>query len=139
MAEKLDCQTSVLILGIFMAALQKSDNSIEQLPESAGTRERLLDAAETLFANNGFHGVSLRTITTQAGVNLAAAHYHFGSKKGLMREVFKRRLDPIHVESARLLEECLTKNGGKPDLGKVITAFLGPSLRMGNAENAATF
>ena len=56
-----------------------------------------------------------------------------------MREVFKRRLDPIHVESARLLEECLTKNGGKPDLGKVITAFLGPSLRMGNAENAATF
>ena len=46
MAEKLDCQTSVLILGIFMAVLQKSDNSIEQLPKSAGTRERLLDAAE---------------------------------------------------------------------------------------------
>jgi AcrR family transcriptional regulator len=53
--------------------------------DSARTRERLLDTAERLFATHGLHAVSLRTINTEAGArNVSAAHYHFGSKTGVI-------------------------------------------------------
>lgn len=59
------------------------------------TVERILDAAEALFAERGFAETSLRTITSTAGVNLAAVNYHFGSKKDLIHAVFVRYLDPL--------------------------------------------
>ncbi len=52
------------------------------------TVERILDAAEQLFAEKGFAETSLRLITSKAGVNLAAVNYHFGSKKALIQAVF---------------------------------------------------
>ena len=54
------------------------------------TKTSLLDAAEALFAELGIAGASMRAITARAGANLAAVHYHFGSKEGLVREVFRR-------------------------------------------------
>lgn len=62
------------------------------------TVERILDAAEVLFAERGFAETSLRTITSAAGVNLAAVNYHFGSKKSLIQAVFVRFLDPLVEE-----------------------------------------
>ena len=59
------------------------------------TVERILDAAEQLFAERGFSETSLRLITGKAGVNLAAVNYHFGSKKALIHEVFARFLTPF--------------------------------------------
>lgn len=59
------------------------------------TRERILDAASVLFAERGYAETSLRTITTAAGVNLAAVNYHFGSKKALIQAVFARVLAPF--------------------------------------------
>ncbi|WP_163833547.1 TetR/AcrR family transcriptional regulator [Spartinivicinus ruber] len=59
------------------------------------TVERILDAAEALFAEKGFAETSLRTITSKAGVNLAAVNYHFGSKKALIQAVFARFLEPF--------------------------------------------
>lgn len=59
------------------------------------TVERILDAAEQLFAEKGFAETSLRLITSKAGVNLAAVNYHFGSKKALIQAVFTRFLDPF--------------------------------------------
>ncbi|GAA5523485.1 hypothetical protein Maes01_00030 [Microbulbifer aestuariivivens] len=56
---------------------------------------RILDAAEVLFAERGFTETSLRTITSTAGVNLAAVNYHFGSKKELIQAVFERFLTPF--------------------------------------------
>ena len=66
------------------------------------TVDRILDAAERLFAEKGFAETSLRTITSKAGVNLAAVNYHFGSKKALIQAMFTRFLDPF---CARLAEE----------------------------------
>src|SRR5690606_7629394 len=57
------------------------------------TVERILDAAEQLFAEKGFAETSLRLITSKAGVNLAAVNYHFGSKKSLIQAVFTRFLN----------------------------------------------
>ena len=69
----------------------------------ATTMERILDAAELLFAEKGFEETSLRTITSKAKVNLAAVNYHFGSKKTLIQAVFTRFLDPFcHGLTAQL-------------------------------------
>lgn len=69
------------------------------------TVERILDAAEVLFAERGFAETSLRTITSTAGVNLAAVNYHFGSKKALIQAVFERFLNPLVEDiDQRLLE-----------------------------------
>jgi AcrR family transcriptional regulator len=88
------------------------------------TREALLDAAESLFAEHGIPASSLRAITQQAGANLAAVHYHFGSKEGLVRAVFARRLAPMSEERLRLLEAC---DLDRPDaLEQVLRAFLAP-------------
>lgn len=77
------------------------------------TVERILDAAEQLFAEKGFAETSLRLITSKAGVNLAAVNYHFGSKKALIQAVFVRFLNPF-VSS---LDQELDRQGlsvGKP-------------------------
>ena len=91
------------------------------------TREALLDAAEGLFAEHGIQASSLRAITQQAGANLAAVHYHFGSKEGLVRAVFSRRLGPLNQERVRQLEECERAEGG---VEEVLRAFVGPVLKM---------
>jgi AcrR family transcriptional regulator len=69
------------------------------------TRELLLDAAETLFARDGYRGASLRGVTARAGVNLAAVNYHFGSKAALLDSLLERRIGPLQQRrSARLAE-----------------------------------
>ena len=78
------------------------------------TVERILDAAEQLFAEKGFAETSLRLITSKAGVNLAAVNYHFGSKKALIQAVFSRFLGPFCAS----LERELDRRGSisdKPD------------------------
>ena len=60
------------------------------------TAARILDAAESLFSIRGYHGVSLRDIATQAGVQVALTHYHFGAKDDLFGGVIDRRAD-AHV------------------------------------------
>ena len=54
------------------------------------TKEKIIDAAEELFADFGFSETSLRMITAKAKVNLASVNYHFGSKKTLIQAVFDR-------------------------------------------------
>jgi AcrR family transcriptional regulator len=61
----------------------------------ASTRQRVLDAASELFAAHGFHGTTARDIAERAGVNLAAAHYHFGSKEALYLEVLRAQFDAV--------------------------------------------
>jgi AcrR family transcriptional regulator len=67
------------------------------------TRQRLLDAAERLFAANGFEATSLRDVTSRARANLAAVNYHFGSKEALVRAVFERRLGEVNRRRLALL------------------------------------
>ena len=81
----------------------------------SATADRILDAAEQLFAKNGFTETSLRSITSQAGVNLAAVNYHFGSKEALIQAMFSRLLEPF-VRSFPQQLVALEKNGEMPDL-----------------------
>ena len=59
------------------------------------TKNKILDAAEQLFADKGFNGTSLREITSLADVNLAAVNYHFGSKKELIKAVMSRYMNEL--------------------------------------------
>ena len=69
----------------------------------SATKDRILDAAESLFMEHGFEATSLRAITAAAGVNLAAVNYHFGSKEELFQAVLTRRLDPMNQQRVELL------------------------------------
>ena len=69
------------------------------------TKDKLMDAAEKLFARRGFHGASLRDITAAAGVDLALVNYHFGSKKQLLAAVLERRGKVLNEERLRRLAE----------------------------------
>ena len=90
------------------------------------TKERLLDTAEQCFADHGFADTSLRTVTTAAGANLAAVHYHFGSKEALFRAVLARRIEPINAKRLRLLDEL--EAAGKPTAEQLVRAFVTPPL-----------
>ena len=95
------------------------------------TRERILDAAERLFMAHGYEGTSMRQITGEAGVNLAAVNYHFGSKESLMQEVFRRRLDWLNEERMRVLDAYEKDAGGnalKPS--QIVDGFFGNLLRL---------
>ena len=96
---------------------------------SASTRERLLDVAEALFAERGIGSTSLRKITSAAGVNLAAVHYHFGSKEGLLDAVIGRQAEPVNA--ARLAElERLEAAGAAapPGVEALLAAFVLPAV-----------
>ena len=68
------------------------------------TRERLLDAAERLFAEHGIDGVSLARITAEAGArNASATQYHFGSRTELLQALFARRMEVVNRRRLELL------------------------------------
>lgn len=100
------------------------------------TRERILDAGERLFMAHGYEGTSMRQITGEAGVNLAAVNYHFGSKESLMQEVFRRRLDWLNEERMRVLDLLEIEAAGQPvKPSAIVDAFFGTLLRMAGDEN----
>jgi len=93
------------------------------------TKQRILDAAERLFAEHGFAATSLRAITASAGVNLAAVNYHFHSKEDLIRALFTRRLAPLNRRRLELLDSLEKTAGSKPvPLKKLVEIFVGPVL-----------
>lgn len=91
-----------------------------------GTGERILDAAERLFAQSGYDGVSLRAITGEAGVELALANYHFGPKTELFRAVVQRRATALNGERLAALERL----GADATIEQLIEAFSGPFLEL---------
>lgn len=99
--------------------------------ERSSTPGRILDAAERLFAERGIRGASLRAITDEARVNLAAVHYHFGSKDALVLAVFRRRLVAVNRERLRLLDAAETAGSREgPALEAIVEALLAPVLRL---------
>jgi AcrR family transcriptional regulator len=92
------------------------------------TKDRILHAAEELFAQQGFASTSLRQVTSRADVNIAAVNYHFGSKDNLVNEVFRRRMDDMSVERLKALRQAVQAHPG--DLEPVLAAFVEPALAM---------
>ena len=93
---------------------------------SFSTSERILDAAEELFARHGVYGVTMREIAELADVDTALLHYYFESKRGVFHAVFARRADVLNSERMREMERYEAENNGRYELEAVIAAFLRP-------------
>lgn len=92
-------------------------------PEESG-REAILDAAERLFAERGIDAVSLRTINSEAGYSVAALHYHFATRDGLIRALLARAQPRMFAERARMIE-ALGREAA-PALESIVAALLVP-------------
>ena len=94
------------------------------------TRHRILDAAEELFAEKGIAATSVRVLTQAAGVNLAAVHYHFGSKEGLVDAVLERSARTANDERLADLAQLEASADGEPlAVEDILTAFIVPGVR----------
>ena len=69
------------------------------------TRERIVKAAQRLFADHGYKDTSVRAVVTRARVNQAAINYHFGGKDGLYREVLRATIRALTEHQLARAEE----------------------------------
>lgn len=92
-------------------------------------KSAILQTAQRLFAEDGFEKVSLRRLTQEAGVNLAAVNYHFGSKQSLIDAVIEGFVNPVNegrLEALRLAEQ--RSEGAPVPLEEILDCFLRPAL-----------
>jgi AcrR family transcriptional regulator len=94
------------------------------IARAVDTKTRILDAAEKLFGQNGFDATSLRDITAEADVNLAAVNYHFQTKDSLIDAVIARRIEPVNEKRRSMLADA----GPNPNVEQILIAFLAPIL-----------
>jgi AcrR family transcriptional regulator len=101
-------------------------------------REGIMDAAEVVFANQGYAGTTLREISVLAGVTQALITYYFGSKFDLFSETFLRRATLIadaRIESLAALQA----EGKAKDVVAIVEAFLQPVLQLRATEQGPAF
>ncbi len=88
------------------------------------TRQRLLEAAETLFSQRGFEGVTIRDLAAAAQVNVAAVNYHFTSKEKLYREVLLHTVRSIRDEVVTGMARVVAQGGGHPDRRELVRTYV---------------
>ena len=103
-------------------------------PEESG-REAIMDAAERLFAERGIDAVSLRTINAEAGYSVAALHYHFATRDGLIRALLARAQPRMFAERATMLAALGAQ--AEPPLEGIVAALVMP-LTAGMLEDFTT-
>ena len=92
-------------------------------------KDLILDAAELIFADEGFAGAKMRDIANRAGVNQALIRYYFGSKEELFDDVFRRRGTLLSGRRHVLLDEVLSRSK-QPEVEDIVLAYLAPQWEM---------
>lgn len=100
-------------------------------PQAPDTSETILDVAEDLFSKHGFHGVTIREVARDAGVDTALVHYYFGAKRGLFDAVFLRRAEILNTDRLAALARYDAEAGDNLTVEGVIDAFLKETLEWG--------
>jgi AcrR family transcriptional regulator len=98
------------------------------------TKERILDAAELLFEQNGIDSTSTRQIADKANANSAAPNFHFVTKDNLIKEVFRRRMEPLVQQRLTLLQQVLEVSG-VPEVGAIYDSFVDPLVQLRQSPN----
>jgi AcrR family transcriptional regulator len=99
----------------------------KQTDDGIKARGRLLDAAELLFAERGFYGVTTRQVADAAGVDVALIYYHFKNKSSLFDGVFERRARPL-VSARRDSLSAYVAGGGSLTVEGAVAAFINPMI-----------
>ena len=109
-----------------MASARRRTNN-QRREESEG---RILDAAERLFAELGFNGVSVKDIAVAAQVDTSLVHYYFRSKAGLFSAVLGRRAPEINHRRMAAMQAYDTAAAGSLSVAGVLRAYLQPAFEM---------
>ena len=109
-----------------------------RLPHGSA-RELIIDAAEILFSKANIDSVSFRGLASEAGVSLSAIHYHFGSKEGVLREIFARRSADLVKRRDQLLDALERDGEGRLPLEGIIDAFVRPALEVTRGDRSDLF
>jgi AcrR family transcriptional regulator len=97
------------------------------------TKQKILDTAELLIATQGFAATSLRQIISEAGVNLAAVHYHFGTKQDLLDQIILRKASGVNAEREAILDRLERDSPlGVIPVAQILRAFFAPMIRKGS-------
>lgn len=80
-------------------------NAKKMTPEELGARQKIIEAAQVLFAEEGFHGTSTRDIAAASGLNLSLISYYFGGKEGLYKTVIQEFVQHVFSQIERAVEE----------------------------------
>jgi AcrR family transcriptional regulator len=107
--------------------MEQTKPVLDQGTHKEDARNRLLDAAEALFCEKGFEGVSVRELTAAAGCNLAAVNYYFGGKDNLYAEMFRRQFEMMIQRNLEIIEQVMAR----PDvsLEVLLRAVMEPPIR----------
>jgi AcrR family transcriptional regulator len=98
-------------------------------PMGSDTRNKLLNAAERLFAYHGYDGTSLRDISNEAGLHMALCTYYFGKKEHLFEEVIRRRAVALEKERLTKIRAVdLTRLDSSEAIDLLIKAYTTPIL-----------
>jgi AcrR family transcriptional regulator len=98
-------------------------------PERRGeSQEKILGAAEALFAKRGFNGVSLKDIAEAADVDQGLLHYYFATKAGLFQAVIARRADLINDARRASMRAYAEGAGDALTVEGALRAYLEPTF-----------
>jgi AcrR family transcriptional regulator len=105
--------------------------------KSADIQTKLLDTAEFLFARWGYAAVSIRDVTSLAGMRVANVSYYFGSKQNLYYEVLRRRSEPLsRMRIERIRAARAQKIGREQKLNALVAAYADPPLELSQSGDA---
>ena len=99
------------------------------------TRTALVDAAEELFAADGFEAASLRAVMRAADADPGSVHYHFGGREALASAVLERVLAPLNRHRVELLEEAEARAVGPIPVEQLVEAIVRPDFEAAYALN----
>jgi AcrR family transcriptional regulator len=110
-----------------VTATTKGDSRHEQV--SGNVPSEILNAAESLFAEHGYDGVSVRNIADRAQVRLGLVSYYFPAKQQIFESVVRRRAAVLHKCKMEALS-AITAEGKTPTTHEILAAFMEPSVRL---------
>lgn len=113
----------------------RKDAVQDDLSQRERTRERLMDAAESLIAEKGVDGVSVRSINKAAGTSVGVMHYHFRDKESLVEAIVLRRMESLQEGRLARYRELLQQE--RPELRDVIEALVEPFVVLATSDDPA--
>jgi AcrR family transcriptional regulator len=88
------------------------------------TRERILDAAEALFADRGFEGTALRDVAARVGIRTPSLYNHFPSKEALYSAVLERTVGPVLALLSEIVQSPGASRPGSREVVERVMAVL---------------